>query len=108
MSESKPKQLQELDQPLSEEPTTETATGWLPYSLRALRHRNYRLFFFGQIISLTGTWLQQVALSWLVYDITNSRFLLGLTSFIGSLPILFFHCQLAFLPTDILSEILSY
>ncbi|MCL6630225.1 MAG: MFS transporter, partial [Armatimonadetes bacterium] len=76
---------------LPQEPTAiaaEAPVGRLPHSLRAFRHRNYRLFFFGQIISLTGTWLQQVALSWLVYDITNSRFLLGLVGFVGSLPIM--------------------
>ena len=39
---------------------------------RALRHRNYRLFFSGQIISLTGTWMQTVAQAWLVYSLTGS------------------------------------
>jgi len=50
---------------------------------RALRSRNYRLFFIGQGISLIGTWMQQVAMSWLVYSLTNSAFLLGLVSFSG-------------------------
>ena len=44
---------------------------------RALRHRNYRLFFSGQGISLIGTWMQQIALGWLVYRLTDSAFLLG-------------------------------
>ncbi|HNX68950.1 MAG TPA: MFS transporter [Candidatus Omnitrophota bacterium] len=53
---------------------------------RALRHRNYRLFFGGQSISLVGTWMQQVALSWLVYRLTNSPFLLGFVGFVGLVP----------------------
>jgi MFS family permease len=48
---------------------------------RALRHKNYRLFFAGQSISLIGTWMQQIAVSWLVYRMTNSTFLLGLVGF---------------------------
>jgi len=48
---------------------------------RALRHKNYRLFFAGQSISLIGTWMQQIAVSWLVYSMTNSAFLLGLVGF---------------------------
>jgi MFS family permease len=55
--------------------------------LRALRHRNYRLFFAGQSISLVGTWMQQIAMSWLVYRLTGSAFLLGIVSFAGSIPI---------------------
>ena len=50
---------------------------------RALRSRNYRLFFIGQGISLIGTWMQQVAMSWLVYSLTNSAFLLGVVAFSG-------------------------
>jgi hypothetical protein len=48
------------------------------HTFRALRHRNYRLFFWGQLVSLIGTWMQQTAMSWYVYQITNSKFLLGL------------------------------
>lgn len=54
---------------------------------RALKHRNYRLFFFGQIISLSGTWMQSVAQSWLVYRLTGSVVLLGLIGFAGQFPI---------------------
>jgi MFS family permease len=54
---------------------------------RALRHRNYRLFFGGQGISLIGTWMTRVATSWLVYRLTGSAFLLGLVSFSGQIPI---------------------
>jgi len=57
---------------------------------RAFRYRNYRLFFFGQGISLIGTWTQQVALSWLVYRITGSTLLLGLVAFSNQIPTLFF------------------
>lgn len=55
--------------------------------LPALRHRNYRLFFGGQSISLMGTWMQRIAMSWLVYRLTNSAFLLGLVGFAGQIPI---------------------
>ena len=53
---------------------------------RALQTRNYRLYFFGQAASLIGTWMQQVALSWLIYRLTNSEFLLGLTAFASQIP----------------------
>ncbi|XXU18473.1 MFS transporter [Sorangium sp. So ce861] len=53
---------------------------------RALRHRNYRLFFFGQGASLIGTWLTRVATSWLVYRLTNSALLLGFVGFAGQIP----------------------
>ncbi len=55
----------------------------------SIRHRNYRLFFFGQCISLIGTWLQNTALAWLVYTITRDSRALGLMSFLGAVPILF-------------------
>jgi MFS family permease len=56
-------------------------------TLRALRHRNFQLFFAGQLISLVGTWMQTVAQSWLVYRLTGSSALLGLVSFAGQIPI---------------------
>ncbi len=59
-------------------------------TFRALRHRNYRLFFWGQLVSLIGTWMQQTAMSWLVYEITNSKFLLGVVAAIGSAPMMLF------------------
>lgn len=61
----------------------------LPNLLRSLRHRNFRLFFIGQGISLTGTWLQTTAMSWLVYRITGSVFLLGVVGFASQLPSIF-------------------
>jgi len=53
---------------------------------RALRHRNYRLFFSGQSVSLVGTWITRVATSWLVYRLTGSEWLLGLVGFCGQIP----------------------
>lgn len=55
-------------------------------TLRALRHKNYRLFFSGQSISLIGTWMQSVALGWLVYRLSDSAFLLGLVGFSSQIP----------------------
>lgn len=52
-------------------------------TFRALKHKNYSLFFIGQIISLSGTWMQSVAQSWLVYRLTGSVALLGLIGFAG-------------------------
>jgi MFS family permease len=57
---------------------------------RALGHRNYRLFFCGQIISLIGTWMQSIAQAWLVYRLTRSSLLLGLVGFSGQIPVLLF------------------
>src|SRR5881628_3079853 len=62
----------------------------LPSVFRALQHRNYQLFFGGQLISLTGTWMQQIAQSWLVYRLTQSAALLGLVSFAGQIPVFLF------------------
>jgi MFS family permease len=59
-----------------------------PSMFRALRHRNFRLFFMGQGISLIGTWLQTTAMSWLVYRLTGSVFLLGVVGFCSQLPLL--------------------
>jgi MFS family permease len=56
------------------------------YGWRALRHRNFRLFFAGQSISLIGTWMTRVATSWLIYRLTGSALLLGLVSFAGQIP----------------------
>ena len=61
----------------------------LPKTFSALRHRNYRLFFAGQLISLIGTWMQIVAQAWLVYQLTGSPFYLGIVSFAGAIPVLF-------------------
>src|SRR5678815_4983771 len=60
----------------------------LRFGLRSLRHRNYRLFFAGQSLSLIGTWMTQVATSWLVYRLTRSPLALGLVGFSGQVPAL--------------------
>jgi MFS family permease len=59
----------------------------LPVTLRALRHRNFQLFFSGQLISLIGTWMQNIAQSWLVYRLTGSSLLLGAVGFAGQIPV---------------------
>jgi len=59
----------------------------MPATLRALRHRNFQLFFSGQLISLVGTWMQSVAQAWLVYRMTGSSFLLGAVGFAGQIPV---------------------
>lgn len=58
----------------------------VPFLVRALRHRNYRLFFGGQSVSLIGTWMTRIATGWLVYRLTGSAMLLGLVGFAGQLP----------------------
>jgi len=59
------------------------------FAVRALRSRNYRLFFGGQSISLIGTWMTRIATSWLVYRLTDSPVLLGIVSFTGQVPAFF-------------------
>ncbi|HUL60247.1 MAG TPA: MFS transporter [Anaeromyxobacteraceae bacterium] len=61
-----------------------------PDALRSLRHRNLRLFFGGQAISLAGTWMQSVAQGWLVWRLSHSSQLLGLVSFLGQVPVFLF------------------
>ncbi len=59
------------------------------FVIRAFRYRNYVLFFSGQGISIIGTWMQQIAMTWLVYRMTDSTFLLGVIGFTGMIPIFF-------------------
>jgi MFS family permease len=59
----------------------------LPATLRALQYRNFQLFFSGQLISLIGTWMQNVAQAWLVYRLTKSSLLLGSVGFAGQIPV---------------------
>jgi MFS family permease len=69
---------------------TEVKTASLPKwatTLRALRHRNFQLFFGGQLLSLTGTWMQTTAQAWLVYRMTNSALLLGSVGFASQIPV---------------------
>jgi MFS family permease len=60
------------------------------HAWRALRHRNFQLFYFGQSISLIGTWMTRLATSWLVYRLTHSALLLGIVSFSGQILAFFF------------------
>jgi MFS family permease len=60
----------------------------LPYSLRALNYRNFQLYMAGQSISLVGTWMQRIAISWLVYVLTQSALMLGLVAFASRIPML--------------------
>jgi MFS family permease len=59
--------------------------GSMSHAWRALRHRNFKLFFFGQSISLIGTWMTRLATTWLVYRITHSALLLGIVTFAGQI-----------------------
>jgi MFS family permease len=63
---------------------------FFPHALRALNHRNFQLFFVGQLISLIGTWMQSVAQSWLVYQLTDSAALLGAVGFASQIPVFLF------------------
>src|SRR5439155_25529779 len=62
----------------------------LTHTFRALRHRNFRLFLIGQIISLVGPWMQNVAQSWLVYRLTHSELLLGTAWFCSQIAVFAF------------------
>ena len=68
------------------ESQADAAKGDFSHAWRALRHRNFRLFFGGQTISLVGTWMTRIATAWLVYRLTKSALLLGTVSFAGQIP----------------------
>jgi MFS family permease len=70
-------------------PIARTASDLVTTTFRSLRHRNYRLFFLGQLVSLIGTWLENTAFSWLVYSLTKDSMTLGIMGFLGSVPVLF-------------------
>jgi len=76
----------EADEAGGDVPAQDTWSGRLT-AFRALRHRNFRRFFVGQLISLIGTWMQMVAQSWLVLKLSNSPLMLGIVSFAGFMPI---------------------
>jgi MFS family permease len=71
---------------MAEPQRTEGRASGISHAWRALRHRNFRLFFSGQSISLIGTWMTRVATSWLVFRLTGSALLLGTVSFAGQIP----------------------
>src|SRR5882672_7763578 len=64
--------------------TTETTTTFRTF--RAFKSRNYRLYFTGQSVSLIGTWMQKTAVSWVIYSLTHSTFMLGVTLFCSQFP----------------------
>src|SRR3989344_1262824 len=64
--------------------------GWFFGIFPALSNRNFRLYFFGQLVSLIGTWLQIVAEGWLVFQMTHSAFMVGLVAALATMPTLFF------------------
>src|SRR6476619_748867 len=79
-----------MSTPITEpDPATRRRTR-LPRGLAAFQHRNYRLFWFGQLISVTGTWMQSLAQAWLVLSLTSSAFKLGLVSVFQFAPMLVF------------------
>lgn len=75
---------------LPDAPPRPRAAGLARGALAAFRHRNFRLFYAGQLLSLTGTWMQSTAQGWLVLELTDSAFLLGTVTAAGSLPVLLF------------------
>lgn len=76
----------ENNKSVSDGDAANSKAGGLAFMLRALNHRNYRLFFSGQSISLIGTWMTRIATSWLVYRLSNSALLLGIVGFAGQIP----------------------
>ena len=78
-------EINEAEQTVSD--SLENRKSKIPNTFRALRHRNFQLFFSGQFVSLTGTWMQSVAQSWLVYRLTGSVVLLGLIGFASQIPV---------------------
>jgi len=64
---------------------SQPAGGWR-FLLRALRHRNYRLFFCGQSLSLIGTWMSRIVIGWFVYRLTGSAWMLGVVTFLEQIP----------------------
>src|SRR5437763_12481755 len=74
----------------SKQETGASTSRGVAFMLRALSHRNYRLFFSGQSVSLIGTWLTRIATSWLVYRLTGSELLLGVVGFVSQVLMLIF------------------
>jgi MFS family permease len=85
-----PKDSRDLSDPAPSPAATGGWRGLVPvHAGRAFQHRNYRLFFAGQLLSLMGTWMQTVAQSWLIYQLTGSAVLLGVVNFANQVPVLF-------------------
>jgi MFS family permease len=75
---------------ISSTPSTATSKPGISHAWRALRSRNFRLYFSGQTVSLIGTWMTRLATSWLVYRLTGSALLLGIVGFSGQIPTFLF------------------
>jgi MFS family permease len=71
---------------IADSSSAEPRSTGISFMFRALKHRNYQLFFSGQSISLIGTWMTRIATSWLVYKLTGSALLLGVVGFAGQIP----------------------
>jgi MFS family permease len=80
---------QGADQPPEVRPAAPPYTGRLPAGMKAFRHRNFRLFWFGMLVSLIGTWMQSVGQAWLVLNLTNDPIALGLVAAAQFTPVLF-------------------
>ena len=92
-SDEKPNSIEKTPERSETAKSRDSSAGFrsrLTLLLRAFRHRNYRFFFSGQVISLTGTWMQTLAQSWLVYRLTGSSMALGLVGFTSQIPIFLF------------------
>jgi len=85
--------------PSSAQISIEQKQGRFWNTFRSLRHRNFRLYWFGQMISLIGTWMQSMAQGWLVLELSNSPFLLGVVGAFAGLPVFFFS-----LPAGVLAD----
>ncbi|MFB3915944.1 MAG: MFS transporter [Terriglobales bacterium] len=107
-----------MPDPLNTTQTPPQTSRWAT-TVRALRHRNFQLFFSGQLVSLIGTWMQSVAQSWLVYRLTGSSFLLGSVGFASQIPVFLiaplggliadrYHRQRVVLGTQTASMILAF
>ena len=88
MNENEESMRAEASEPGTSQP--QPAFSGISHAWRALRHRNFRLFFGGQTVSLIGTWMTRIATSWLVYRLTKSALLLGTVSFAGQIPTFIF------------------
>src|SRR5713101_8489592 len=75
-------------EPLFEQKSQQQQVKGLLRTFVALRHRNFRLFWFGQLISLTGTWMQTIGQAWLVLELTHSAWLLGVVGALQFLPVM--------------------
>src|SRR5512137_3120896 len=84
MSEETTTSLTSMTTTLAE--TAYTPARRMPQTFRSLQHRNFQLYFAGQLISVAGTWMQVVAQAWLVYQLSHSELMLGIVGFAAAIP----------------------